>query len=98
MRNNPKVSSLDAMYVPLVTSLESELPPPPTSIDETITKWTLNVEQARAFSLVASHAVGQNQAFEPLRMYLGGPGGTGKLQIIAALTDYFTQRQESRRL
>ena len=31
-------------------------------------------------------------------MYIGGPGGTGKSRVISALTDYFTQRDESRRL
>ena len=95
--NNPTVSNLDAVHAPLVMRLESQPRPPPVNIDEMITKWTLNVEQTRAFSLIVSHAQ-QNWVTEPLRMYLGGPGGTGKLQVIAALTDYFTQCRESRRL
>lgn len=38
------------------------------------------------------------QASEPVRMCLGGAGGTGKSRVIAALNDYFAQRGESRRL
>ena len=96
-QNNPTVSNLDAAHVPSIMTLESQPPPPPANIDEVIAKWTLNVEQARAFSLIASHAR-QNQDSEPMRMYLGGPGGTGKSRIIAAMTDYFARRGESRRL
>jgi hypothetical protein len=99
VQNNPAVSNLAAAHinVPSVTSLESQPPPPPTNIDEIIVKWTLNIEQARAFSLIATHAQ-QNQSLEPMRMYLGGSGGTGKSRVITALTDYFAQRGESRRL
>ena len=78
VQNNPTVFNLAAAHIPLVTSLESQPPPPPANIDEVIVKWTLNIEQACAFSLIASHA-GQNRNLELMRMYLGGPGGTGKL-------------------
>ena len=94
---HPTVSNLDAAHVPIVTSFESQPPPPAANIDEIIAKWALNTEQARAFSLVACHAQ-RNQASEPMRMHLGGPGGTGKSRVIAALTDYFAQCGESRRL
>lgn len=40
------------------------------------TDFKLNKEQDRAFRLVANHAVAENPP--PLRMYLGGVGGTGK--------------------
>ena len=58
------------------------------NILEMVQKWTLNTEQARAFKIVAEHSlitVGQ----DPLQMYLGGPGGTGKSRVINALKDYF---------
>jgi hypothetical protein len=55
----------------------------------------LNKEQARAFSIVAEHS--KNRDNKPLRMYLGGKGGTGKSRVITAMQDYFIQRGEERR-
>jgi hypothetical protein len=55
----------------------------------------LNTEQQRAFRIVANHAVGQEQ--EQLKMYLGGMGGTGKSQVIKALTYFFNKRNEAHR-
>ncbi|KAJ7079217.1 hypothetical protein C8R43DRAFT_863756, partial [Mycena crocata] len=55
----------------------------------------LNAEQARAFSIVAAQKDKKDQ--KPLRMYLGGPGGTGKSRVINALQDYFTSHGASRR-
>ncbi|KAI0038037.1 hypothetical protein FA95DRAFT_1461306, partial [Auriscalpium vulgare] len=56
----------------------------------------LNTEQARAFQIVAEHSLVGNAA--PLRMFLSGPGGTGKSRVINALVEYFKQRGEERRL
>ncbi|KAG1808509.1 hypothetical protein EV424DRAFT_1269690, partial [Suillus variegatus] len=56
----------------------------------------LNMEQARAFSLIAGHSLKQN--CEPLRMFLGGPGGTGKSRVIAAITEFFNRRGQDKRL
>ncbi|KAG1792670.1 uncharacterized protein HD556DRAFT_1238981, partial [Suillus plorans] len=61
-----------------------------------ISEFGLNTEQARAFSLIASHSLGEN--CEPLRMYLGGPGGTGKSRVIAAVTEFFSRRGQEKRL
>ncbi|KAJ7136455.1 hypothetical protein C8R43DRAFT_859071, partial [Mycena crocata] len=55
----------------------------------------LNTEQARAFSIVAAQRDLKNE--KPLRMYLGGPGGTGKSRVINALRDYFVGCGEARR-
>ncbi|KAJ3850143.1 hypothetical protein EV368DRAFT_24251, partial [Lentinula lateritia] len=55
----------------------------------------LNVEQERAFRIVASHS--QASRSSPLRMYLGGPGGTGKSHVISALKQFFDDCQQSRR-
>ncbi|KAJ3878156.1 hypothetical protein F5879DRAFT_766358, partial [Lentinula edodes] len=55
----------------------------------------MNAEQERAFRIVASHS--QDKRPEPLRMYLGGPGGSGKSHVISALKQFFENRQQSRR-
>ncbi|KAJ7153777.1 hypothetical protein C8R46DRAFT_912188, partial [Mycena filopes] len=60
-----------------------------------IQKYGLNKEQARAFTVVAEHAL-PGPPRKPLRMHLGGPGGTGKSRVIDALQDFFVSRDESR--
>ncbi|KAJ7216236.1 hypothetical protein C8J57DRAFT_1096190, partial [Mycena rebaudengoi] len=60
-----------------------------------IKKYNLNVEQMRAFRIVAEHTV--TPKANPLRMYLGGPGGTGKSRVINTLKEFFDQRGQSRR-
>ncbi|KAJ3880113.1 hypothetical protein F5051DRAFT_307114, partial [Lentinula edodes] len=55
----------------------------------------LNAEQSRAFTIIARHSQTKNP--DPLRMYLGGQGGTGKSQVIQALNDFFGKQGQSRR-
>ncbi|KAJ7127324.1 hypothetical protein C8R43DRAFT_867561, partial [Mycena crocata] len=55
----------------------------------------LNPEQAHAFRIIAEHSL-QRQP-EQLRMFLGGPGGTGKSRVIDALRDFFQLRGQARR-
>ncbi|KAJ7164297.1 hypothetical protein C8R46DRAFT_810361, partial [Mycena filopes] len=55
----------------------------------------LNEEQARAFSLLANHAAAPQKL--PLRMYMGGMGGTGKSRVIKAMVALFSQRKEDYR-
>ena len=57
--------------------------------------WTLNIEQRRAFKIVAEHTLREKP--EQLLMYLGGPGGTGKSRVINALRDFFDSRNKARR-
>ncbi|KAJ7306338.1 hypothetical protein DFH08DRAFT_976064 [Mycena albidolilacea] len=64
-------------------------------INNIATTFNLNAEQERAFRLVANHAT--DLAAAPLRMYLGGVGGTGKSQVIKALVEFFEVRSESHR-
>ena len=64
-------------------------------IDSTVQNFSLNKEQERAFRIIANHAISENP--EQLRMYLGGMGGTGKTQVIKALSCFFTQRNEAHR-
>ena len=64
-------------------------------IENTIQKFMLNKEQKRAFSIVAKHSLMEKP--EQLKMFLGGMAGTGKSQVIKALTYFFEQRNESYR-
>ena len=61
-------------------------------IDLTVRTFSLNMEQERAFQIIANHAVSKNP--EQLRMYLEGMGGTGKTQVIKALSAFFKARNE----
>ncbi|KAJ7801806.1 hypothetical protein B0H14DRAFT_2386111 [Mycena olivaceomarginata] len=58
-------------------------------------RWKLNVEQARAFRIVADHA--SHRQRQPLRMYLGGMGGTGKSAVFKAIIQFFKERKEEYR-
>ncbi|KAJ7131994.1 hypothetical protein C8R46DRAFT_924037, partial [Mycena filopes] len=57
--------------------------------------FTLNKEQTRAFRIVADHASSKQPT--TLKMYLGGMGGSGKSQVIRAITAFFQLRGESYR-
>ena len=46
-------------------------------------KYLLNIEQEKAFQIIANHATMKNP--EQLKMYIGGMGGTGKSGVITAL-------------
>jgi hypothetical protein len=56
----------------------------------------LNEEQALAFKIIAESSFLPRS--EPLRMFMGGPGGTGKSTVIATLTEFFDRRKQSYRL
>jgi chromosomal replication initiation ATPase DnaA len=64
-------------------------------VDNTVKAYSLNEEQVRAFCIIANHAISDHP--EQLYMYLGGMGGTGKTQLIKALTNFFFQREEAHR-
>lgn len=59
-------------------------------------EWTLNTEQRRAFRIISEHSLRSTP--EPLRMFLGGFGGTGKSRVIQAVTSYFAERKQPRRM
>jgi len=62
---------------------------PSELIDPISKQFTLNEDQDRAFKLVANHvALGDREQF---LMYLGGMAGTGKSQVIKALTFFFKE-------
>ena len=64
-------------------------------IQDNVKIFSLNTEQERAFRIIANHAISANP--EQLRMYLGGMGGTGKTQVIKALSSFFEGRKEAHR-
>ncbi|KAG1898534.1 uncharacterized protein F5891DRAFT_1042434, partial [Suillus fuscotomentosus] len=74
---------------------ETDIEDDSSSIDGMIHEFSLNLEQARAFRIVAEHSI--NRSPEQLRMYIGGCGGTGKSQVINVLKEFFRRRNEERR-
>ena len=82
-----QVLVIDKSY--LDQSFEPPTPKVKLLIEETIEKFTLNSEQARAFSIVANHA--SKQCNDQLKMYLEGMAGIGKSQVIKVLMYYFVQ-------
>ncbi|KAG1736159.1 uncharacterized protein EDB91DRAFT_1055768 [Suillus paluster] len=62
--------------------------------DRVAKEWSLNNKQSRAFKLIAEHSRASNP--EPLRMFIGGPAGTGKSRVINALKDFFVKRNQAR--
>ncbi|KAI0054663.1 hypothetical protein BV25DRAFT_1774201, partial [Artomyces pyxidatus] len=62
-------------------------------IDRVAVEFTLNEEQERAFRIIANHSV--DEGAQQLKMYIGGMAGTGKSQVIKALTSLFEQRGQS---
>jgi hypothetical protein len=64
-------------------------------IDTTVADFCLNAEQERAFRMVANHATSPYS--DVLRLYIGGMGGTGKSQVLKALSHFFSLRNESHR-
>lgn len=68
----------------------------PITIEEACSQFNLNRDQRRTFRIVAEHS--EQTGNEPLRLYVGGAGGTGKSCLIHALTAFFDHRGQGRRL
>lgn len=69
----------------------------PTSLmQRMIGKHTLNDEQARAFTMAATHITSPDTS-TPLQMILAGHAGTGKSQVVKSLIDFFVSRNEAYR-
>ena len=66
------------------------------TINSVSTEFSLNIEQDRAFRLVANHACSRDS--DQLKMYVAGMAGTGKTQVLKSLIEFFHQRNESHRL
>jgi hypothetical protein len=64
-------------------------------IEAMIADFTLNAEQAQAFRIICEASL--QKPAEPLKMYIGGAGGTGKSRVINALREFFIRRGQERR-
>ena len=91
--NENEVEIVDRLY--LQKSFKAKSAAAQKLIDETVQEFTLNTEQERAFRIVANHSVEPKS--EQLKMYLGGMGGTGKSQVIKALSIFLERRNEAHR-
>jgi hypothetical protein len=78
--------------------LEKHCPPSKWqgSIDKIAKDFNLNVEQARAYRIVANHSCNNNA--EQLKMNLAGMAGTGKTRVLKALIRLFKHKKEAHRL
>jgi PIF1-like helicase len=93
-----EVKGTDKVFVDTMTSYLSwkfiqDQPGAVNILNAVILKLKLNIEQERAFCIVANHATIDNPT--QLKMYLGGMGGTGKSQVIKALIEFSKERNES---
>ena len=96
-----EINGTDKIFVDTMTSYLSrkfvpEQPGAVNILNKVIQKFKLNVEQERAFRIVANHATIDDPS--QLKMYLGGMGGTGKSQVLKALVEFFKERNESHRI
>lgn len=64
-------------------------------LHSTIETYSLNSEQQRAFCIAARHL--HHHERDPLRMYLGGMGGTGKSRVLLAIMGFLMYRDEAHR-
>jgi len=62
------------------------------TIEDISTYFVLNQEQSHVFYIVVNHACDPDS--EQLKMYIGGMAGTGKSQVLCALSEFFSQRKE----
>jgi hypothetical protein len=85
------VKVVDRSYLDKVCSHSNQV-----ELETVISQFQLNEEQERAFRIVANHA-SMPTSTEPLKMYLGGMGGTGKTQVLKAISDFFEKRNEAHR-
>jgi PIF1-like helicase len=96
-----EIKGTDKVFIDTMTSFLSQkfIPDQPGAVNilnTVIKRFNLNLEQERAFRIVANHATIDNPT--QLKMYLGGMGGTGKSQVLKALIEFFKERNESHRI
>ena len=89
-----EVKIVDKAY--LTRRFKAEVEQEQDFINNTVSDFSLNTEQERAFRIIANHA--STKKPDQLKMYLGGMAGTGKSQVIKALISFFQRRNESHRI
>ena len=89
--NDVKILSVDY----LLKTYRAENKAHQNIVEVIVHKFSLNEEQERAFCIIANHA--SSLSPEPLKMYLGGMGRTGKSQVIKTIINLFDKRRESHR-
>src|SRR6202051_2240264 len=92
--SSTEVKIVDKAY--LTAKFKAKVETEQNIIDSTVTDFLLNTEQERAFRIIVNHA--STEKPEQLIMYIGGMAGTGKSQVIKALTAFFERRNESHRI
>jgi tRNA A22 N-methylase len=71
-----------------------------TFIEQAIKKYSLNREQEHAFRIIANHASGLRSLVHnnhSSKCTFAGMGGTGKSQVLKALSFFFELRKETNR-
>jgi hypothetical protein len=88
-------STVSNQVLEIRQDIEGSEPENNVNIEAHIAKWTLNVEQARAFRIIANHSLQDRP--DQLRMFLAGPSGAGGSRVLDSLRDFFQKRGQSRR-
>ncbi|KAI0662235.1 hypothetical protein C8Q70DRAFT_1043392 [Cubamyces menziesii] len=104
LHSNPASNvHVDAVYVTTKVELDQRCAMDRPLQDQAIViltsvleQFTLNEEQRRAFLIIA-HKLHHRDSTQ-LKMYIGGMAGTGKSQVLKALTTLMERRNESHRL
>src|ERR1700683_38535 len=89
-----EVKIVDKTY--LTAKFKAKVEKEQNIIDSTVSDFLLNIDQERAFCIIANYA--STRKPEQLIMYIGGMAGTGKSQVIKALTAFFERQNEAHRL
>ncbi len=66
------------------------------NMKDTSAEFTLNYMQNKAYEMITKHSLEENS--DQLRMYIAGPGGTGKSRIIDALRTFFDRQIQAHRV
>src|ERR1700683_2011386 len=87
-----EVKIVDKAY--LTAKFKAKVQKEQNIVDSTVSDFSLNTDQEISFHIIANHA--STDKPDQFIMYIGGMAGTGKSQVIKALTTFFERRNESR--